>query len=226
MIAGRMFSRWCQENFFAYMMQHYDIDGLVEYGTEAIPGTETVINPLWRAADKAVDAARQTVRKLQARLGRNSVLEDETDIVRNAECLQDLLAAETVLAEARAKRKGLKRKVTLDSLPDDERPTQLRPLNKMLCDTVKMVAYRAETALVVLLRRHLNKEDDARALVRALFVASADLIPDAPNKTLTIKIHRMASPAHDRAIAALLTDLNELNFRHPETGDSLVYSLV
>ena len=25
-IAGHMFARWCQENFFAYMMQHYDID--------------------------------------------------------------------------------------------------------------------------------------------------------------------------------------------------------
>ncbi len=226
-IAGRMFSRWCQENFFAYMMQHYDIDGLVEYGAEVIPGTERVVNPLWRIADKAVTTARQTVRKLQANLGRNSLLEEEgADIVRKAECLQDIQAAETVLAEARAKRKGLERKVTLDSLPVEERPTQLRPLNKMLCDTVKMVAYRAETALVVLLRRYLNKEDDARALVRTLFVASADLVPDASDKTLTIKIHRMASPVHDRAIASLLTELNELNFCHPETGERLVYSLV
>ena len=45
MIAGRMFSRWCQENFFAYMMEHYDIDGLVEYGAEAIPGTILTVNP-------------------------------------------------------------------------------------------------------------------------------------------------------------------------------------
>ncbi|MDP2751097.1 MAG: hypothetical protein Q8O31_00600 [Rhodocyclaceae bacterium] len=96
----------------------------------------------------------------------------------------------------------------------------------MLCDTVKMVAYRAETALVTLLRRHLNKEDEARALVRALFVSSADLAPDAQGKTLTVKIHRMASPVHDRAIATQLTDLNELNFCHPETGDRLIYSLV
>ena len=96
----------------------------------------------------------------------------------------------------------------------------------MLCDTVKMVADRAETALVALLRRHLNKEDEARALVRTLFVSSADLAPDAQSKTLAVNIHRMASPAHDRAIAALLNDLNQLNFCHPETGDRLVYSLV
>ena len=28
------------------------------------------------------------------------------------------------------------------------------------------------------------------------------------------------------AIAAILTDIDELNFCHPETGDRLVYSLV
>jgi hypothetical protein len=226
MIAGRMFARWCQENFFAYMMQHYDIDGLIQYGAQVIPGTETLINPIWREADKAVSMARQNVHKLQAKLGAYAALEDAADIGKSAECLHDMQVAQTALQQARAKRKALARKVTLDSLPPAERPTELLPLNKMLCDTVKMVAYRAETALVALLRRHLNKEDEARAVVRALFVSSADLAPDALAKTLTVKIHRMASPVHDRAIAALLTDLNELNFRHPETGDRLIYSLV
>jgi hypothetical protein len=225
-IAGRMFSRWCQENFFAYMMQHYDIDGLVEYGAEEIPGTEQVINPLWREADKAVTTARQSVRKRQAALGAATALEDGAAITRKAECLQDIQAAEALLEAARDRRKAIERKVTLDSLPVEQRPTQLKPLNKMLCDTVKMVAYRAETALVALLRRHLSKEDEARALVRALFVSSADLVPDSQTKTLAVKIHRMASPVHDRAIAALLMDLNQLNFCHPESGDRLIYTLV
>lgn len=96
----------------------------------------------------------------------------------------------------------------------------------MLCDTVKMIAYRAETALVVILRRHLNREEEARALVRALFVSSADLVPDPRARTLTVRIHRMASPVHDRAIAALLEELNELAFCHPQTGDRMIYSLV
>jgi len=37
----------------------------------------------------------------------------------------------------------------------------LAPLNKILTDAVKMIAYRAETALVTILRRHLRKEDEA-----------------------------------------------------------------
>ena len=53
----------------------------------------------------------------------------------------------------------------------------------MLSDSVKMIAYRAETAFVTLLRRHLNKEEEARALIRELFVSSGDILPDDVAKT-------------------------------------------
>ncbi|WP_320042529.1 putative transposase [uncultured Desulfobacter sp.] len=33
-LGARMFSRWCQENFFRYMMEHFAIDLLQEYGTQ------------------------------------------------------------------------------------------------------------------------------------------------------------------------------------------------
>jgi hypothetical protein len=66
----------------------------------------------------------------------------------------------------------------------------------------------------------------ARALMRELFVSSVDLQTDDAQGTLTICIHRMASPAHDRAIALLLEDLSAANFRHPETGHRFIYQLV
>jgi hypothetical protein len=224
-IASRMFARWCQENFFAYMMQHYDIDGLIEYGTEPVPGTAVVVNAQWRERDKAVRKARQAERKLQGDLARQTA-RDGGDIHKKAETVEAIQAVQAELASLRAERKATPKKVTIDSLPHDQRPTQLPPLNKMLTDTVKMIAYRAETALVALLRGHLKKEEDARALVRELFVTSADIEPDDDTKTLTIKIHRMAAPVHDKAIAALLKDLTTLGFRHPETGAKIIYSLV
>jgi len=94
-----------------------------------------------------------------------------------------------------------------------------------MTDAVKMIAYRAETAMVAILRRHLNKEDEARALVRELFVSSGDIVPDELAKTLTIRIHRMASPVHDRAVAGLLEELNKQGFCHPETGAKMIYTL-
>jgi len=225
LVAGRMFSRWCQENFFAYMMQHYDIDGLVQYGTEEIPGTVEVVNPARRTLEKAVQDHRRRLRQLQAQLGAAALQNDGADIHARAECLQNIQGLQADLADLRLQRATTPKKVTLASLPENERPRQLAPLGKMLTDTIKMIAYRAETALVGLLRPHLAKEEEARALVRELFVSSADFEPNEQENTLTIRIHRMACPAHDQAISALLAELNQLAFRHPETQARLIYAL-
>jgi hypothetical protein len=224
-IAGRMFSRWCQENFFAYMMQHYDIDGLIEYGAKSLPGTTMVVNPAWRKLDKEIRQARHTQRQMQAQVAKGVVI-DSKEIQKKAESVEAMQAAGAVLETLRLERKKTPKKVTIDSLPEDQRPTQLLPLSKMLADTVKMIAYRAETAMVALLRRHLAKEAEARALIRELFVSSANIEPDDLAKTLTIRIHRMANPAHDKAISALLDDLTLQGFCHPDTGARMIYTLV
>ena len=224
-VAGRMFSRWCQENFFKYMMQHYDIDGLVQYGSEEIPGTVRVVNPAWRTLDKAVTDNRRRIRKLHAKLGAATLHNGGGDIQLQAETLQDIQQLEADTADLRIKRRGTSRKVLIASLPEDQRPRQLAPLGKMLTDTVKMIAYRAETALVGLLRPHLAKEEEARALIRELFVSAADIEPDEQENTLAIRIHRMACPAHDKAIGTLLAELTQLNFLHPETHARLIYQL-
>lgn len=224
-VAGRMFSRWCQENFFAYMMQHYDIDGLVQYGDEELPGTLQVVNPAWRTLDKAVKDHIRRIRRLHAELGAASLHNEGTDIQWRADRLQDIQALEADADVVRARRRETPRKVPLSSLPEAERPRQLAPLGKMFTDTIKMIAYRAETTLVGLLRPHLAKEDEARALVRELFVSSADLEPHEAEGTLTVRIHRMACPAHDKAISALLADLTQAAFHHPETHARLIYEL-
>jgi len=225
LIAGRMFSRWCQENYFGYMMQHYDIDGLIEYGVQSLPGTQRVVNPAWRALEVEVRQARHTERRLQAAVTK-SALDDAAQIDKKAEAFEAMQAAQAQLLQLRLQRKQTPRKVTIDSLPEDQRPDELLPLGKMFCDTVKMIAYRAETAMVGLLRRHLKNEAEARALIRDLLVASADIEPDDLAKTLTIRIHHMANPAQNKAVAALLHDLNEQAFCHPETAARMIYALV
>ena len=223
--AGRMFARWCQENFFKYMMQHYDIDGLVQYGSVELPCTLQVVNPAWRLLDKDVRDKLRLVRKLHAGLGLAALQNDGKVLHLQAEQLQKIQLLETDLESLRAKRRGTPKKVAIGTLPENERPRQLAPLGKMLTDTVKMIAYRAETALVGLLRPHLAKEDEARALVRELFVSSADLEPDEKAGTLTVRIHRMACPAHDKAVGALLNELTQAAFVHPETGARMIYEL-
>jgi hypothetical protein len=224
-VASRMFSRWCQENFFAYMMQHYDIDGLIEFGAQPLPGTLLIVNPVRRDLEKRIKQTRLRVQKQAAKVARGT-LHDSDEINRKAEAVEAMQAVEEELKNLCALRVSTPRKVVIDSLPAEQRPTQLLPLNKMFTDTVKMIAYRAETAMVSMLKRHLKKEDEARAVIRALLVSSADIEPDAVANTLDIRIHRTATPAHDRAIEAMLAELNALAFRHPETGAQMCYSLV
>lgn len=256
-IAGRMFARWCQENFFAYMIQHYDLDGLVEYGVEEVPGTKLVVNPKWRDLDFTVKKTLHEKRKLQIALGKlaekdnkaESKIDSETDstsdakvaiskaskaankkesllVQKKAELVESIQAVQKELEKLRAERRTTARKVTVGSLTKEEQPTQLPPLNKMLTDTIKMIAYRAETGLVATLRKYLNNEDEARALIRQLFVSAGDIEPCKKTNTLTIKIHRMTSPVQDKAIENLLEELTRMEFCHPETGAKLIYSLV
>jgi hypothetical protein len=223
-IAGRMFSRWCQENFFGYMVKEFDLDGLIEYGVKDLPGTLRVINPEWRDLDKTIKKKHQTIRMLKAELMKHFI-GDGREIQKKAESVEVLQAVQDELEQLRLKRQSVAKKVTIESLPADQRPTALRPLNKMLSDTVKMIAYRAETALVGMLRCYLTNEDEARALARELFVSSADIEPDNLANTLTIRIHHMATPVHNRVITSLLNDLTAEAFSHPETGARMIYTL-
>lgn len=223
-VAGRMFARWCQENFFAYMMQHFDVDGLVQYGGEELPGTVQVVNPAWRVLDQRVRQTHGQLRTLQVRAGRIAI-DEGADIHKRAELHQRMQQVQSDLEGLRQTRKGISRKIALSELPEAERPNQLLPLRKALVDTVKMIAYRAETALLGLLRRRLNKSEDGRALIRGLFTASADIQPDPDAGTLMIRIHRMACPAHDQAIGALLAELTAAEYKHPQTQAKMIFEL-
>src|SRR5207244_11900078 len=80
---------------------------------------------------------------------------------------------------------------------------------KHFVDTIKMIAYRAETSLASLLREHIVRSDDARALLRQIFQNEVDLLPDLQTNTLTVRLHHLTHATHDRPVAQLCAALNE-----------------
>ena len=60
-VAGKMFSRWSQENFFKYMMQHYGIDRLIDYGVEKIIEPVQVVNPRYREIQSKIRSKKQQI---------------------------------------------------------------------------------------------------------------------------------------------------------------------
>jgi hypothetical protein len=111
-------------------------------------------------------------------------------------------------------------------LPESQRFGQLRTDKKHLVDTIKLVAYRAETALVQVVRERLKRWDDARALVRQVLESAVDLRPDQTNKTLTVRLHRLATTAHDQTLLHLCKELTDTETVYPGTDLRLIYELV
>lgn len=85
-----------------------------------------------------------------------------------------------------------------------------------------MLAYRAETALVHALAPHYARtEDEGHALIREMLLASADILPDAEH--LRVRIHSLANPRSNAALAHLCATLNALDLCYPGTTLKLRY---
>lgn len=228
-IAVSLFARWCQENFFQYMSQHYGLDQLAEYGTEPLPDTTVVVNPAWRRADKVVRRQRALLSRAQAEFGAQQStvgLEAEAAAAfekERGQQLEGLRQQEQKLSALKAERKKTPHHLPLKELPEAERFAQLRPARKHFVDTLKLIAYRAESALVLLAREKLTRSDDGRALVRQVLSSAADLDPDPGNKTLTVRLHRLATPAHDAALQHLCTELTATETLYPGTNLRLIF---
>jgi hypothetical protein len=230
--AVALFARWCQENFFKYMGEHYNIDRLVEYGIEPLPETIQVVNPAWRELDGQVRKQAVLLAREQAQFGslnlpiQADLQQTEALTVQKAQLLQTVQARQKEIEELKAKRRQTAKHVTLKELPEAQRFGQLRTDKKHLVDTIKLIAYRAETALVQVVRETLSRWDDARALVRQVFESAVDLRPDQAHKTLTVRLHRLATAAHDQTLRHLCEELTATETAYPGTDLRMVYELI
>ena len=228
-VAVAMFARWCQENFFQYMGRHYGLDRLIEHGTEPLPETTVVVNPAWRRKDQAVRRERAVLVRQQARFGAERLPADDSPAAatryeqRKGQLLEQIEHQEKKLAELKVDRRATPGHLTLKELPEAERFPQLRTSRKHFVDTIKLIAYRAETALVQVVREKLKRADDARSLVRQVFASAVDLYPNIDHKSLTVRLHRLSSGAHDEALAHLCAELTATETVYPGTDLRLIF---
>jgi hypothetical protein len=231
-VAVSLFARWCQENFFQYMGQHYGLDRLVEYGTEPLPDTTVVVNPAWRTKDQAVRRARAVLGRQQAQFGALSLPAHAgpeavaTYEQQKGQLLEQVRAQEHTLEQLKRERKEKPRHLALKDLPAPERFSQLRTTKKHFVDTIKLIAYRAETALVATAREKLSRSDDARALVRQVFESAVDLLPNLADQTLTVRLHRLATAVHDQVLEHLCSELTATETVYPGTDLRLIFEPV
>ena len=109
-------------------------------------------------------------------------------------------------------------------MDEEDRIVQLKPEAKHLTDTIKMLAYRAETALVQLLGPgYARSEEEGRALVRAVLRSPADVLPDTQAGLLRVRLLGMPNARSNTAVTQLCQRLNEAQVKYPGTQLTLLF---
>jgi hypothetical protein len=229
-----MFSRWSQENFFSYMRAHYSLDRLVDYDTEEIPGTTKVVNPEYRKLESQIRKNNSLLNRKRLKfisLEANNDIEKknmEKYLKAKSELHEEIQGLESAVVDLKVKKKEQQKHIIFAELPEEHKFERLRIESKHFIDTIKMIAYRAETNMVGILRDIIpdHDQDEARVLMRAIYNSSIDMEVDEKNKILRIKLHRLASPGHDAAATSLCEELTAAEILYPDTDLRLVYEMI
>lgn len=230
-MAGHLFARWSQENFLNFVTRSFAIDRLAGYLPEAAPDDAEVRNPAWRTLDQQVRRLRAERTAITTKHGRDLIVghdpaEAAAYLVRAAECQQRLNAIQTKIDSVNASLRATAKRVPLRKLLEADRPKVISPHRQRFITTIKLIAYRAESAICTILRPHLAHAEEARSLAQAIWTQPGDLVPDHQNQTLTVRLHHFPSPQTSRIVEHLFDHLNQADVEYPGTGLRLRYALV
>jgi len=144
---------------------------------------------------------------------------------KKADLFEQIEHFEHQLQAVKAKLKQTPKHISWAELQDQDKFHRLLPGRKRLIDTVRMIAYRAETAMAGLLMGPALDSAAARGLLQDLFVTEADILPEPENQLLRIRVHGASTPAANRALVQLIEQLNEAEVLYPGTDLRLNYEL-
>src|SRR5262249_9146180 len=153
-----------------------------------------VVNPRWRELDRQKRSLKSKLTHRQARFAALTLHPESDESAqtkwekRKAELLEEIEQLENELTGINNQLKTTTSHLDWDKLPEHEKFQRLAPSRKRLLDAVKMIAYRAETAMASIVRELLARTDDARSLLRDLFCSEADLSPDLENGVLDVQV--------------------------------------
>jgi len=230
-IAVYMFSRWCQENFFRYMRQEYDLDRIYQYATAEIDGSISVVNP---DHSKLSYQIKKTTEKINRRRAKLYMIQQENCLdnldntskyeKKQAKVIAELEPLEQQHDNLKEQRGKHPYKIALKDMPDHKRYNQLMQERNQFINILKMICYRSETSLTLIIPRSFKKlENEKRAFIKSMIKRKGDILPDYINKTITVKLYTMSTPRENRAMEEICNTLNDTQTLFPGTDMRLIY---
>ncbi|MHB9139822.1 MAG: putative transposase [Victivallaceae bacterium] len=228
-----MFARWGQENFFRYMLAEFGLDLLADYSTEVFPCRIPVVNPAWRTLDGECRTLRGKIAVEKGRLADLTLEFRDMEPGRMEKWIEKKSGIAVMVAdiknkleETRLARKNTPKHIPFDELPAEHKFERLNPTRKLALDTVRMIAYRAETAIAAMAAPELSSPEEARSMVKAMFNTTVNLHPDTARKKLRVVLHPLAETRLNKMAEAMLVHLNEAKFTYPGTELQMVYEML
>jgi transposase len=227
-VAERMFARWRQENFFRYMRHEFALDHLSTYAVELADTGRLVPNPAKKQKQKDLASLRSSLGKLRQAFGDLAIRLPAEVLVGDPEAgrlLAEIAEMEAQITGLRAEARCLPKHVAIGTLMEPGNIVRLERERKRIVDSIKMVAYRAETELASLAGPLLGTfhDDEARSFLRQVFALSAALVPDPDTGVLNVRFHGMSNPRSNRALAGLCSIVNSYETTYPGTRLRLVF---
>ena len=232
-IAGRMFGRWSQENFFRYLIQDYDFDKMTTFGTETIDPEKSVVNPEYRKINHQIKKLREKIQRIEAKffpLAQQAMDEplESLPAITNKQMEYKTLLDQYRLNESALilKRAQIKPRIKLCQMPEQKRYNKLKTESKLLMNVIRMICYRAESAVASWIAPYLVRaNDEGRMFVKQIIRSNADLSPDYQNNTLTITLHSLSAQRFNTAVEELAHLLNETETVFPGTGLRMIFKI-
>ena len=221
-VAGAMFSRWSQENFFKYLREQFNLDSLPTHDLEPLDPDAQVVNPVRRALEKTIRRVRSRLAAVRNRLV-PALQEPDPDTANRLEADAKVLAGE--LEELKQQRLDTPTHVRAGDLSEQDKLDALPVGGRLFMDVVRMIAYRAETRMMTPVIGAQGKKPNARRLLRALLTSDANIIPEPAQDILRIQLLGLGSDACDRMLAPLIEELNATRTIYPGTELRLVYQM-
>ena len=230
-VASKMFSRWSQENYFKYLIADYNFDKMIQYGIETIDETRKIINPEYRKITHRIKKLTEKIQRQEAKFYKviDQVHTQPIDhiITLSRKQLKATVAIETLKSDKeilQKQRADMPHKITLKDMPDATRYNKLKTESKLFMNIIKMICYRAETAMAELISPYFYKQNnEKRMLIKQLFNTPADIMVNEQNQTLTITIASLSATRYNDAIKELCTTLNQTETVFPGTNLKLIY---
>jgi hypothetical protein len=223
-VIALIFRRWIQENDFKYLDKHFGINEITSYATTAYKRLKDNLEEkqMKSGAYKALEVERRQVRKDLGQV----LFQEHQNPGKSLKRAKDIHTLDQCLRDIEAKMKTTDKEMSRLQFLIDQQYVRLDTRNKMLMDTLKLIARNVFYKKLEPFKRMYDNYRDDHALFRNLTHAHGLLFQQSDSVEAVLFPTAHYPPKLRRIVKVLLDQINETAPSMPDgSGRSLGFRL-